>query len=81
MNKNEVVREKYLINSQDGANNPERATVFFILGFTTSKTCKTAVFFLVDAAQLFVTVGPAGVKAEGYESLFGFTQWLSGKWC
>ena len=80
MNKIEVVREKYLINSQDGANNPERATVFFILGFTTSNM-QNCSFFLVDAAQLFVTVGPAGVKAEGYESLFGFTQWLSGKWC
>ena len=69
MNKIEVVREKYLINSQDGANNPERATVFFILGFTTSKTCKTAVFVLVDAAQLCVRGSAAGIKAEGYEPL------------
>ena len=81
MNKNEVVREKYLINTQEGANNPERATVSFIFAFTASKTCETAVFVPGDAAQLCVTGGAAEVKAEGYESLFGFTQWLSGKWC
>ena len=69
MSNNAVAREKYLINCQDGANNPERATISFILAFTASKTCETAVFVSADAAQLCVRGGAAGVKAEGYEPL------------
>jgi predicted peroxiredoxin len=66
---NAVAREKYLINCQDGVNKPERATISFVLAFTASKTCETAVFVSANIAQLCVKGGAAGIKAEGYEPL------------
>lgn len=69
MSDNAVASEKYLINCQDGVNNPERATISFILAFTASKTCETAVFVSADAAQLCVKGGAAAINAEGYEPL------------
>ena len=66
---NAVAREKYLINCQDGASKPERATISFVLAFTASKTCETAVCVSANIAQLCVKVGAAGIKAEGYEPL------------
>jgi hypothetical protein len=66
---NAVACEKYLINCQDGANKPESATISFVLAFTASKTCETAVCVSANIAQLCVKVGAAGIKAEGYEPL------------
>jgi len=71
MNDSTGTKEKYLINCQDGANNPERATISFILAFTASKTCETAIFVSADAAQLCLKGVAATVTAEGYEPLLG----------
>ena len=64
MSNNAVAREKYLINCQDGANNPERATISFILAFTASKTCETAVSVSVNIAQLSVKGGAAALRQK-----------------
>ena len=69
MNDHGEAKQKYLINCQDGANNPERATISFILAFTASKTSETAMFISADAAQLCVKGGAATISAEGYEPL------------
>ena len=61
--------EKYLVNCADGANNPERATIPFILAFTASKTNETAVFVTADAAQICVKGGAETIAADGYEPL------------
>jgi len=69
MNDQTEAEKKYLINCQDGANNPERATISFILAFTASKTSETAIFISADAVQLCVKGGAATITAEGYEPL------------
>ncbi len=62
-------RQKILVNCQDGGNNPERATISFIIAFTASKTCEVAMFVSADAAHLCVKGGAATITAEGYEPL------------
>jgi uncharacterized protein len=61
--------DKVLINCSHGADDPERATIAFVLAATASKTCETAVFLTADAAGLCVRGGADGVVAEGYEPL------------
>jgi predicted peroxiredoxin len=61
--------DKYLINCQDGAAHPERATISFILAVTASKTAEAAIFMTSDAATLCVKGGADAVVAEGYEPL------------
>jgi predicted peroxiredoxin len=69
MNDSTGTTDKYLINCQDGANNPERATISFILALTASKTHETAMFVSADAAQLCVKGVAASIHSEGYEPL------------
>jgi predicted peroxiredoxin len=69
MNEQSGNPQKYLINCQDGSNNPERATISMILAFTASKTCETAMFVSAEAAQICVKGGADSINAEGYESL------------
>jgi predicted peroxiredoxin len=69
MNEQSGSLQKYLINCQDGSNNPERATISMILAFTASKTCETALFVSADAVQLCVKGGAESITAEGYEPL------------
>src|SRR5210317_578541 len=64
------MNEKYLINCEYGANNPEKATIAFILAFTSSKTNETAVFVTSDAAYLFLEEGAPEIRAEGYDSIY-----------
>lgn len=59
--------EKYLINCADGRDNPEKATIAFILAFTASKDGETAVFVTAGGADLCVKGGTTGVQATGYE--------------
>ena len=59
----------YLVNCSDGSNNPEKATIPFILAFTASKTAETAVFATAEAAQICVKGGAESISAEGYEPL------------
>ncbi len=61
--------DKYLVNCQDGAAHPERATISFILAVTASKTAETAMFMSSDAATLCVKRGADSVVADGYEPL------------
>ena len=69
MNEQSGNPQKYLINCQDGSNNPERATISMILAFTASKTCETAMFVSAEASQICVKGGADSINAEGYESL------------
>ncbi len=63
--------EKYLIHCTYGADNPEKATIAFILAFTSSKTNETAVFATSGAADLFIERQRPQIQAEGYEPLQG----------
>ena len=62
--------EKYLINCAHGAEDAEKATIAFILAFTSSKTNETAVFVTSGATEL-VTRNRPSVQATGYEPLSG----------
>lgn len=64
------MNDKYLINCEYGANNPEKATIAFILAFTSSKTSETAVFVTSEASYLFLEDDAPEVQAEGYESIY-----------
>ena len=61
---------KYLINCEYGRNNPEKATIAFILAFSSSKTNETAVFVTSDASELFLKDNAPDVHAEGYTSIY-----------
>ena len=63
--------DKYLVNCEYGANHPEKATIAFILAFTSSKTNETAVFATADASHLFVRDHRPDIVADGYEPLNG----------
>lgn len=69
MSQANLEEHKFLINCSDGANNPERATVSFLLAVTAAQTSETAVFATADAAGLCVRGGADGLVAEGYEPL------------
>ncbi|MEX0965323.1 MAG: DsrE family protein [Pseudohongiellaceae bacterium] len=60
--------QKYLINCQHGANDPERATISLILAVTASKTSEAVIFATSDACQLCVKGGAHSVQAQGYEA-------------
>lgn len=62
--------DKFLVNCTYGYNDPERATVAFILAFTCSKTNETAVFITSDATELFLKDERREVQAIGYEPLY-----------
>ena len=62
--------QKYLVNCEYGSNNPEKATISFILAFTSSKTNETAVFVTSDASYLFLKDDMPEVQAEGYDSVY-----------
>lgn len=62
--------EKYLVNCAHGAEDAERATISFILAFTSSKTNETAVFITSGATELVTKSRPI-VQAQGYEALNG----------
>jgi predicted peroxiredoxin len=59
--------DKFLVNCSYGADNPEKATIAFIVAFTSSKTSETAVFATAGASQLLVRGNAEHVQAEGYE--------------
>ena len=63
--------EKYLVNCEHGVNEPEKATIAFILAFTSSRTNETAVFATADASRLLVRNNRPQVIADGYEPLNG----------
>lgn len=63
--------EKYLVNATYGPEDAEKATIAFILAFTSSKTNETAVFVTSGAANLLVRNDRPEVRAEGYEPLNG----------
>ena len=58
--------DKYLINCAYGSENPEKATITFILAFTSSKTNETAVFATAGALDLFLKNSPPNFQAKGY---------------
>ena len=61
--------DKFLVNCEYGANEPEKATIAFILAFTSSKSNETAVFATADASHLFLRNNRPEVVADGYEPL------------
>jgi predicted peroxiredoxin len=63
--------DKYLINCTYGSDNPEKATIAFILAFTSSKTNETAVFATAGALDLFLEKSPPTLQANGYEPIKG----------
>ena len=69
MTTTETSKPMYLINCQEGANNPERATISFILAVTASKTAEAAMFMTSNASTLCVKGGADAVVAMGYEPL------------
>jgi predicted peroxiredoxin len=60
--------DKYLINASHGTEDLERATVAFILAFTSSKTHETAVFATSGATDLLIKSNNT-FQADGYESV------------
>lgn len=62
--------ERYLVNCAHGSEDAEKATIAFILAFTSSKTSETAVFITSGATEL-VTKSRPNVQAQGYEALNG----------
>ena len=48
---------KYLVNCGFGQDDPEKATIAFILAFASSKSHETAVFATAGAADLFLEAG------------------------
>lgn len=62
---------KYLVNANYGPNNAEKATISFILAFTSSKTHETAVFVAADATNLLIKSNRPNVHAQGYDPLNG----------
>ena len=62
-------QDKILVNCSHGADDPERATIAFVLAVTASKTCETAVFLTADGAGLCVPGGAERIAAAGYEPL------------
>lgn len=63
--------EKYLVNCAYGSDDPEKATIAFILAFTSSKTNETAVFLTSGASNLMTRGKRPTVQAQGYEPLNG----------
>jgi uncharacterized protein involved in oxidation of intracellular sulfur len=61
--------EKYLVNCSFGSDDPERATIAFILAFTSSKTNETAVFVTAEASYLLIKGEAEKVNAKGYEPI------------
>lgn len=64
-------KQKILINAKEGANNPEAATIPFILAVTASRSAETAVFVSSDASMLMVRGNAEQIQAKGYEPLAG----------
>jgi predicted peroxiredoxin len=65
------MNSKFLVNANYGPDNAEKATISFILAFTSSKTHETAVFAASGAADLLVKSKRPTVHAQGYEPLNG----------
>lgn len=63
--------QQYLINCEYGSDNPEKATIAFILAYTSSKTNPTAVFATSGAAGLLLRQERPEIVADGYEPLNG----------
>lgn len=63
--------DKYLVNCAYGTDNPEKATIAFILAFASSKSAETAVFATAGAASLFCEDNAPDIHAEGYEPING----------
>ncbi len=63
--------DKYLVNCEYGSDNPEKATINFILAFASSKTHETAVFATAGAYDLFLEDTAPDFQAEGYEPING----------
>jgi predicted peroxiredoxin len=63
--------DKYLINCAYGSDNPEKATISFILAFTSSKANETAVFATAGALDLFLEKSPPSFQAAGYQPIKG----------
>jgi len=63
--------QQYLINCEYGNDNPEKATIAFILAYTSSKTNPTAVFATSEAAGLLLRNQRPDIVADGYEPLNG----------
>jgi predicted peroxiredoxin len=63
------MKQKFLVNCQDGVRDLERATISFILAVTASKTSEAAVFITSDAAQLCLKNGADGLAFPGLEPL------------
>ena len=64
--------DKYLINCTYGTDNPEKATIAFILAFGVSKTSETVVFATGGSYDLFLEDKVPDVHVEGYEPINGF---------
>ena len=68
-------RQKFLINCTNGKNNPERATVSFVMALSAAtNNAETAVFATSDAASLCIKGGADDVVAPGYEPLDGLIE-------
>ncbi len=62
---------KYLVNCSYGHDDPEKATIAFILAFASSKTNETAVFATAGAAELFLEDQAPDIQVEGYQPING----------
>ena len=60
---------KYLVNCGHGHDNPEKATIAFILAFASSKSSETAVFATAGASDLFLEDQAPDIHVEGYEPI------------
>lgn len=69
----------YLVNSSFGADDPERATVPFILACSAANSAKTKVFLTGSALRLVTKVQNTNVVAEGYTPVRDYIDEFVGK--
>ncbi len=59
--------DKYLVNCAYGPEEPEKATIAFIVAFTSSKTNETVLFATSGASDLLLNDDHPIVQADGYD--------------
>ncbi len=63
--------DKFLVNCSYGAAEAEKATIAFILAYTSAKEHETAVFATAGATDLLLKKARPDIRVDGYESLSG----------
>ena len=65
---------KYLVNCAFGTGEAEKATIAFILAYTSAKSNETRVFATAGATELLLRSRRPEIQIDGYESLDGLIE-------